>query len=213
MTPPVARRVHLTTGVVASLALLLQLVLVASGSAVLAEQHPPDLATRLARFVCYFTVQSNALVVVTSLLLARDPSRDGGGWRPVRLAAVVGITITAVVHFVLLRPLLDLEGLDRMADVLLHQVVPVLAVATWLWCGPRPRVDGRAVGLALLWPVAWLGAILLVRLATGWVPYPFLDPAEHGWPGVLVACVGVAVLFVLVALGARLVDRRLSPRP
>ena len=47
-----------------------------------------------------------------------------------RLAALVGITITAVVHFVLLRPLLDLDGLDLLADALLHRVVPVLAVMT-----------------------------------------------------------------------------------
>lgn len=208
-----ARAWHLLTGVVAAVAVLLQLVLVATGSAVLAEEDPPGLAARLGRFVGYFTVQSNVLVAVVSLLLAGDPARDGAAWRVARVGSVVGITITAVVHFLLLRPLLDLAGPDRLADVLLHQVVPVLAVTTWLWWGPRPRFDRRSVGLALGWPVSWLVLVLGVRLATGWVPYPFLDPAENGWSGVAVACVAVSALFVAVAAGARSVDQRLASRP
>ncbi|QZY29094.1 Pr6Pr family membrane protein [Nocardioides coralli] len=213
MDPRTARRWHLLTGVVASAALLLQLALVVSGSAVLVEEDPPGLLTRLGRFVCYFTVQSNALVAVVSLLLATDPRRDGPALRVARVASVVGITITAVVHFLLLRPLLSLDGLDRWADVLLHQAVPVLALATWLWCGPRPRLDWRSIGFSLVWPVSWLAFILLVRLATGWVPYPFLDPADQGWAGVVVACLAVSALFLAVAAGARTVDRRLAARP
>jgi hypothetical protein len=208
-----ARIAHLVVAVVAGGALLLQLVLVVQGSAVLVEEDPPGMGARLGRFVLYFTVQSNALVALSAATLARDPSRDGPGWRALRLAAVVGITITGVVHFVLLRPLLDLDGLDLLADTLLHRIVPVLAVATWLFCGPRPRIDGRAIGLALLWPFAWLTLTFVVRGLTGWVPYPFLDPDEDGWGAVVVACVGIAVLFLVACSGAHALDRRMRPAP
>jgi hypothetical protein len=202
------RVAHLVVGAVASFAVLFQLALVLGGGAVLDETDPPTTAEALGRFFLYFTIQSNILVAVTSLQLARDPQRDGAGWRVARTAAVVGITITGVVHFVLLRPLLDLDGADRFADVLLHQVVPVLAVLAWLVLGPRPRTGRREIGLALLWPVGWLLLILGVRALTGWVPYPFLDPAEQGgWGGVAVACVGVTLLFLVVSAAAYAVDR------
>lgn len=206
--PDRGRVAHLVVGAVASFAVLFQLALVVGGGAVLDETDPPTTAEALGRFVLYFTIQSNVLVAVTSLQLARDPRRDGRGWRVARTAAVVGITITGVVHFVLLRPLLDLDGADAVADVLLHQVVPVLAVLAWLVLGPRPRTGLREVGLALLWPVGWLAVILVVRSLTGWVPYPFLDPAEQGgWGGVAVACLGVTLLFALVSGAAYGVDR------
>lgn len=206
------RAVHLLVGAVASFAVLFQLALVIGGGAVLDETDPPTTAEALGRFVLYFTIQSNVLVAVTSLQLARDPQRDGDGWRVARTAAVVGITITGVVHFVLLRPLLDLDGADAAADVLLHLVVPVLAVVAWLALGPRPRTGVREVGLALLWPVGWLLLILGVRALTGWVPYPFLDPAEQGgWSGVVVACLGVTLLFLVVAGAAYAVDRTAGP--
>lgn len=206
-----ARGAHAVTALVALVALVLQLVLVVDGQSVLAETDPPGLATRLARFVAYFTIQSNVLVLVTSVQLARDPAREGPAWRVVRCAAVVGITVTGLVHFVLLRPLLDLEGWNFVADKLLHLAVPALAVITWLVVGPRPRVTLRVAGLALVWPVAWLGLMLAVGATSGWYPYPFLDPREDGSVAVVVACVGVTVLFIVLSWLVRWVDGHLVP--
>lgn len=209
-----AGRWHLLTFTLAAGAVVLQLALVISGSAVLVETDPPSLGERVGRFFCYFTIQSNILVAVATWPLVRDPAYDARGWRLLRTASVVGITITGLVHYVLLRPLLDLDGLDHLADTLLHVVVPLATVAGWAAFGPRPRTGSREVRLVALWPLAWLGLILLVRAATGWVPYPFLDPAEQGgWGGVVVACVGVLVLFVLVSAAAYAVDRRTPARP
>ncbi|MBB6626662.1 Pr6Pr family membrane protein [Nocardioides sp. KIGAM211] len=208
-----ARRWHLVTAVVAVAALLLQLVLVVSGSAVLAEQDPPGLALRLGRFASYFTIQSNLLVAVAAITLARDPARDGAGWRVLRLAGVVGIAVTGLVHFVLLRPLLDLDGADYVADKLLHVAVPLLAVVGWVLLGPRPRASVRTAALALLWPLAWLAWTLAVGALSGWYPYPFLDPAEDGAGAVVVACLGITVLVVAFFGAALAVDRRAAPAP
>ena len=106
MTIRSARVWHGLTAVVAIGALVLQLVLVIQGGRVLDDASQPALPVRLGRLVSYFTIQSNLLVAVTAAQLARDPIRDGPAWRVVRLAAVAGIFVTGVVHFVLLRPLL-----------------------------------------------------------------------------------------------------------
>ena len=213
MTVSRARLLHVVVAVVTTLALALQTVLVLNGAAVLDETLVPPLATRLGRLVSYFTIQSNVLVAVTSWQLAREPRRDGDGWRAVRLAAVVGITVTGLVHFVLLRPLLDLEGANWAADKLLHLVVPVLAVLVWLVAGPRPRVEWATVSSALAWPVVWLAWTLAVGAATDWFPYPFLDSDESGAGTVVVSCVGITVLFLALFAGARALDRRLAPVP
>ncbi|GAA5150752.1 Pr6Pr family membrane protein [Nocardioides marinquilinus] len=208
-----ARAWHAVTAAVVLAALLLQLVLVLQGGRVLDEQEEPGLGVRLARLVAYFTIQSNVLVAVAAVALARDPRRDGPVWRVVRLAGVVGIAVTGLVHVVLLRPLLDLDGADWVADKLLHVAVPLLAVVGWAAFGPRPRVTGRVVAWALAWPVAWLAVTLLVGATSGWYPYPFLDPDEDGAGAVVVSCVGVTVLFLLLFGLATLVDRRAPQAP
>ena len=208
-----ARSVHLVVAGVAWFAVLLQLVLVVQGSVILDETDPPGLAARIYRFFAYFTIQSNLLVAVVSTMQVRDPACGSRGWRVVRAAALVGITVTGLVHFVLLRPLLDLDGADWVADKLCHVVVPVLAVAAWAWVGPRPRADLRVAVYALCWPVAWTVWTLVVGQVDGWVPYPFLDPAEDGWGAVGIACLGITLLFLLLFALYVWLDRRLRPAP
>ncbi len=213
MTAGRARTAHLVVALVAWAALLLQLVLVLSGSAVLVEDDPPGLGARVYRFFAYFTIQSNLLVAVSSTVLARDPALDRPAWRLVRLAGLVGITVTGLVHFLLLRPLLDLDGADWVADKLLHMVVPVLAVAVWAWVGPRPRIVVREMAYALCWPLAWLAWTLVVGRVDGWVPYPFLDAGTEGWGAVAVVSVGITVLFVVLFAVYGWLDRRLPAAP
>jgi uncharacterized membrane protein len=208
-----ARAFHALTAVVALVALVLQLVQVAKGSVVLVDAHPPGLVDRLLRYIAYFTIQSNILVLITAAQLAQDPVRDGRAWRVVRTAAISGISVTGLVHWFLLRKLLDLHGADYLSDRLLHLAVPILAVAGWLVFGPRPRVDWGVCLRAAVWPLAWLVVILVQAAATGWYPYPFLDHRTHGWGHVLVVCLGILALFFVVLSAIREYDRRTRPAP
>ncbi len=213
MTPRTARLWHGLTAAVAIGALVFQLALIIHGGRVLDESEPIPLFDRLWHFVSYFTIQSNLLVAVAAVLLTLDPLRDGPGFRALRLAGTVGIAVTGVVHFVLLRPLLDLEGGDYVADKLLHMAVPALAVAGWALFGPRPRVDRAAQAWSIGWPLAYLGYVLVVGGASGWYPYPFLDVDEKGWGHVLGAAVGITVIVLLLIAIATFIDRRARPAP
>lgn len=215
-----ARVWHGLTFVIVVAALVLQAVLVIQGGRVLDDAEVPPLATRLLRLVSYFTIQSNIAVAIVSGILLRRPDADGRGFRVLRLDAVIAITVTGLVHFFLLRPLLELEGADAMADLLLHVVVPLLAFVGWLLLGPRPRITARTIGLALIWPVLWLGYTLLMGEINGWYPYPFIDVGALGYPRTLLNAAGVTLLFLLLFALAALADRRLpvaptgpSPRP
>ena len=203
-----ARTLHALVFSITLVAVALQLVLVVRGSAVLAETHPPSLPIRLLRFVAYFTIQSNVLVLASTAPLVRDPSYDGPSWRILRAAALVGICVTGVVHFVLLRPLLSLHGADAVADKLLHLVVPVMTLAVWLLAGPRSRTSRAALSRALAWPLAWLAVTLGVGATTGWFPYPFLDYESRGWGSVVVASAGITALFLAVLAAVRWWDQR-----
>ena len=172
----------------------------------------PSHAVRVWRFVSYFTTQANLLVVATSLSLARRPDRDGPGWRVARLNALAGITITAVVHWFLLRPLDHFRGWLWASDTLVHIVVPTLAVLTWLVFGPRRRITLRVVLLGLIWPLAWLLYTLVVGAVTGWYPYFFLDVGQSGAGLVAVYCVAILILLFAVSCLFWLGDRFLPGR-
>ena len=212
-----ARAWHLLTFLVTAFALVLQTVLVIKGGAhIPSETDPdvavasaPDLATRLVRLVSYFTILSNVLVAITSLTIAARADRDTHLWRVLRLNAVVCITLTGIVHWFFLRPLLDLHGADWWADKLLHIVVPVLALVGWMLFGPRGRVDVRDLAASAIFPAVYMVYTLVRGELVGWYPYPFTDVDLHGYPIVLLNAVGIIVLLVLLSFGALKLDPRL----
>jgi hypothetical protein len=168
-------------------------------------------ASRVANVFAFYTIQSNVIVLVTCAVLALRPRRPRGQWFWVlRLDGVLCIAVTFVVFHLALADLQDLEGLDKLADSLLHTASPVLCVAGWLAAGPRRHVSWPVVRLSLAFPVLWL-VFALVRgpLVGGWYPYPFLDVEDLGYPRVLLNAVLVSVLFLALAAGARWADQRL----
>ncbi len=207
MSPLIARIGHGLTAVVGIFGLVAQLVLVIQGASVLITDDPPSLAERLRRFVLYFTIQSNVLAAVAAVSLVIKPGRDGAFWRVLRLAAVVGMVTTGIVHWFLLRPLLDLTGWSYATDKLLHVVAPILVLAGWIAFGPRPRIDLRTGLLALIWPVGWVVLIMVQGAVSGWYPYPFLDVAATGVGPVAVAITAIAVGLIVIGLLAGAAER------
>lgn len=206
---PLARGWAAATAVVAAVGVLIQLLVVISGGSALATETVA-LPVRLWRFVSYFTIQSNLLVIVTVLPLVRDPRHDGRRWRVLRLTSVVMITVTGLVHWFLLRPLSTLTGWEALGDVGVHVAAPALTVVGWLAFGPRPRITAPTVAWSLAWPVAWLLGTLLVGAATRWYPYPFLDTGVRGAGPVAVTCAVIAVLFAGLSSLCWRLDRALS---
>lgn len=197
-----ARWWHLATAVVACGSLLLQLIVVLTGGA-------QPLGVRLVRFVSYFTIESNALVLVGTAMLVRDVHRDGAVWRALRLAGLVGITSSGLIYVVVLRSVVTLDGWAVVADAGLHYAVPVLAVGGWALFGPRERVRRLDVLAVLTWPLVWFAWTLGHGAVTRFYPYPFINVVERGYWSVLGNCTVVAALLVLLAAVARLLDRRL----
>jgi hypothetical protein len=215
-SPGNARAFHLVTFLVAAGAVVLQLVLVIQGGQHLdtdpevATADDPDLGTRLVRFCSYLTIWFNMLVAATSAVLAANAEPSGGRvFRALRLDAVVLAVGGGVVHWFLLRPLLDLDGADLLADKLLHIVVPVLCLAGWLIFGPRGLIAPRDVAAFLVVPVGWLVYTLVRGAFVDWYPYPFVDVDEHGLGRVLLTCVAIAAMMLLLAFAAMWLDRRL----
>lgn len=208
-SPRNARIWHGLTALVALGALVLQISLVIDGSSVLVDGPVPNTSTRVFRYFTYFTIQSNFLVLFTTATLAARPARDGRVWRIVRLDAVVGITVTGLIHFFFLRPLLDLHRGSYLADKLLHVAVPLLAVTGWVVFGPRRRVTRRDLLPAMAWPAAYIAFTVVHGAISGWYPYPFTDVTTQGYLRVSINGVLVAVLLYGLCVLARWADRQL----
>ncbi len=158
---------------------------------------------------CYFTVQSNIIVGVTSALLARRLDRPSTTFRVFRLTGLIAIALTFVVFHRALAGLQDLQGAAAAADTLLHTVVPVLAVLSWLTVGPRAMASWRVAALTVLFPLCWAAFALIRGALIDFYPYPFVDVRVLGYARVLGNVCVIGLLFLALAVGAVALDRRL----
>lgn len=166
-------------------------------------------AQRGLNVFAFFTIQSNLVVGVSSAMLALGLARPSTGFRVLRLAGVVAITITFAVFHLALRQLQDLTGQAAAADFLLHTASPILCVTGWLLFGPRRQTTRRIVLLTLVFPAAW-GAFTLVRgEVVGWYPYPFMDAVDLGYLRTALNLTLIGFAFVGAAAAASWLDRRL----
>jgi hypothetical protein len=186
---------RLAAGILCCLALILQFWLVQAGTV------GPGPIGRTVNFFSYFTILTNILAGLAFLLPDLMPNSPGGQFfshASVRtgIAAYI-IVVMAVVYFIL-RHLSNLQGLDFLADLILHYIMPTLLVIDWLFFVPKETLKLRDVFKWLWFPVIYLAWTFIHGAVSGFYPYPFLNTAELGiWRVLLNEFVLVAVFFLL----------------
>jgi hypothetical protein len=164
----------------------------------------------LWRLVGFYTILTNigAALVATAIALASGSALA----RPrARLTAATSITMVGIVYSVALRNVWNPTGLQKLADMLLHDTAPLLWLALWL-ATPHPRLRWSEIGWAVV-PSALYCAYSLVRgAADGWYAYWFLNPAEQSAAELFVSISVLICGFAAVAAAFVVVDRWLGWR-
>ena len=138
--PKLTRAWFAITALVALTGLVVQVIATAGDT----SGRFATVAGRVANLFCFFTIDSNLLVTVTSALVALGLAR-GRLFAVLWLDALVGIIVTGIVYQVALAGLYELHGLALFADTMLHKVTPILFVLGWLVAGPRGALAWRTV--------------------------------------------------------------------
>jgi hypothetical protein len=191
--------------VIAWLALVLQLYLTiattpAGGGAVL---------ERVVNYFSFFTILTNLLVALVLTFSLRVPDFWGRLFSSAatQTGTAVYIAIVGATYSVLLRHLWIPEGAQKLADVLLHDVVPVAYVLYWLSFVPKAGLRWKHALLWLVYPIAYMLYTLLRGVSTGWYPYPFIDAGQLGFPRALGNGALVLLAFFVLGLVAGAIGR------
>lgn len=196
-----ARLAAAAVSAIAWAALLLQLFL----SLRMSLDSGNGIAHGIWMYLAYFTVLSNLLVAVTATTATRRP--DGGRDLAWRGCAVTAIVLVGVGYHLLLSDFPIPAGPLRVANILLHYVVPLAALAWWLWLPPRRNIPPAAPWHWLQWPMLYAAYALARGAMTGFYPYPFIDVPVLGITRTLVHCAGLGAAFLVIAYLLRALAR------
>lgn len=166
-----------------------------------------------ADFFSYFTVESNALAVI-SLLISAFAMAAGAPNRFLdffRGAVTLYMTTTIIIFIVLLSGYSSQELTAVPWDnTVLHYIMPIAIIVDWLIASyVQPIALKRSLSW-LLFPLGYLIYSLVRGPFADWYPYPFMDPNEHGYIGVLVTSVVIAIVVGAIAAAIAVVVRLTS---
>lgn len=166
-------------------------------------------------YLSYFTVLSNILVAgVCSAHAWPRPTALGVSLRTPSAAgcASVSIALVAVAYQLLLSRLWAPQGLQWLANALLHNLLPPAFVLFWWHCLPKGRLRVVQVAQWACYPLAWYGFTLLRGWSIGVWPYPFIDASELGLARASLNALGLLGVFCLGGLALVALDRWLGLR-
>lgn len=176
--------------------------------------HPGEVAVRTIRFLSYFTILTNGLVAAVAIgrMVRGAPRCDRRALPAQRTAVTVHILVVALIYHLLLRDIALPGAIGWWGNLCVHTLVPVGWTLCWLSFGPHGGIDRAAPWRWLLFPLGFAGWTLVHGAISGWYPYPFLDVAVHGYPGVLRAILLIGAVFVGLGYALRWVDARLAAK-
>lgn len=161
----------------------------------------------------YFTWCSNAVIAVTSLVLAgaRRAPRSDAFWA-VRAAGLGSVMVTGLVYNTALRGHGEDTLLYRANDAVQHMVNPLLAPIVWAAFDPRGQLNRRRRALAAALPLTWAAVTMARGPRVDWYPYPFLDVRRFGVATVSGVLAGILTLFSGLLVGLTEADRLIASR-
>ncbi|MBJ2255012.1 Pr6Pr family membrane protein [Pseudomonas psychrophila] len=164
----------------------------------------------LVSYFSFFTILTNTLAACVLTCAAGTRTSKGRTFflQPwVSSGIAVSIIVVGAAYSLLLRQLWQPEGLQWLANEILHDVMPVLFALYWWFCVPKGGLRVSHIGVWMLYPVLYFTYILLRGHLLGVYPYPFIDVEKLGYGQAFINAGGILAGFVAVALAVVAVDR------
>ncbi len=161
-----------------------------------------EVSEAVVRYFSYFTILTNLLVAVcfTCLLL-----KNGKGYHFFSRASVVTavtayILIVGIVYNIVLRSLWDPQGLQLLADNLLHTITPLLTLIYWFVYVPTKEISWKQTVTWMLYPFCYLIYVMILGSFSNFYPYFFINAATLGYAEAILNSVYVTFCFLAVSL-------------
>lgn len=186
-------------------ALILQLYLL------IGSDSPLSVLTRIVNFFSFFTILGNLLVALSlSVCLLYPGSRMAGFFSREVPAIALYILFVGLGYNVLLRHVWDPQGWQKVADELLHLVIPLMYAIYWLAFVPKNKLPWSAIWPWMIFPLAYLAYSLVRGAITGLYPYYFIDAGKLGYPTALKYIAVLVAAFFIIAICIVATERLLA---
>jgi hypothetical protein len=169
-----------------------------------------SMSATLWTLIAYFTITTNVIVAAVFTAIAVNRTALRSSW--VVAGTMLSIVLVGVIYGFLLHGLVELSGGSQVANVLLHDVAPVLVPIFWVFFTPKGRLTWRDHWKWALYPLFYLAYALVRGAMTSSYAYPFMNVAVIGWRQTAINSAAIAAAFLLSAFAIVWMDQWLGGR-
>lgn len=147
----------------------------------------------------YFTILTTLMLAIAYSFILLSPNSKPGKFFS-QTSTLTGIAVyIGVITFIyelLLRDRWDLDGLMKLADILLHTVNPILFLIFWFVFVPKQHLPWLLAIYWLMYPLIYLIFILVRGEVVGVYPYHFINAVTLGYNKVIINCLWILLAFL-----------------
>jgi hypothetical protein len=165
-----------------------------------ALQSNTSIPAEILRFFSYFTILTNLLVAACLTTVLISPGSRWGKFfsrSSVQSAIALYIGVVGLVYIVALRHIWNPQGLQLVADGVLHYMVPFLYVLYWIFLSPGQTLQWRHALVWLIYPACYLIYVLIRGALMNVYPYYFLDKNHYEWSRIII---NISILIAVFAV-------------
>jgi len=179
-----------------------------------ADKPGNNLGEQTIRFFSFMTIWTNILMTLSFLIpLLFSKSRFSSFFqKPIIESGIfVFALIVMVIYHFFLASIWNPQGLQRVVDITLHYIMPLLYVFYWILFGAKRQQTFKNSVVWLVYPLVYSIFVMIRGSIADWYPYPFVDVTKLGYASVLRNMVLIAVAYLIVGLIVIIIDKRLRP--
>lgn len=169
----------------------------------------------IIRYFSFYTILTNILVALYSTFILLKPDSRWGKYflRPnVTVPITVYITVVGIIYNTILRHLWNPQGLDMIADELLHLIIPVMFILYWLIFAPKRELRWTNTFPWLIYPLIYFVWVLIFGALSGFYPYPFINVTELGYSTTFLHTGMLTIGFLLLSLLFIAIDKLMKSK-
>ena len=168
----------------------------------------------ITQILSYFTILTTLMVAIAYSFILLSPNSKSGKFLS-QTSTLTGIAvyigIIGFIYELLLRDRWDLDGLMKLADILLHTINPLLFLMFWIVFVPKQHLPWRQAIYWLLYPLIYLIYILIRGAIFDVYPYHFINVTTLGYNKVIINCLWILLAFLSFSGIFLSISRLLSP--
>lgn len=162
-----------------------------------------DVGETIIRFFSFFTILTNLLVAIFASLKLFAKNDRFTSWLlnyRAETAITLYIVIVGLIYNIILRSIWNPTGLQKVADELLHTVIPLLFLGYWIAFVDKKLLVYKDIFLWLIYPAVYCLFVLFRGYFSNFYPYPFIDVNVLGYTQTAINSFFLILVFIAFSL-------------